>query len=66
MNLICVYENCLPYLKYSAKVSIAEISNYVEYSLEYPICNYRIPVEVFLKNIQKNKAHNLVYEENGN
>lgn len=38
----------------------------VTYSLEYPVRNYRIPVEMFLKDIQKNKAHNLVHEENGN
>ena len=38
----------------------------VKYSLEYPVCNYIIPVEMFLKDIQKNKAHNLVHEENGN
>ena len=38
----------------------------VTYSLDYPVCSYRIPVERFLKDIQKNKAHNLVHEENGN
>ena len=56
MKIACVIWN----------VALNETSNSVTYSLEYPVRNYRIPVEMFLQDIQKNKAHNLVHEENGN